>query len=82
VWRPADRAASRYHYRPVDVPPGARSLRVELAFDRSAGVLDLGLFDPAGRFRGYSGGARDAFDVGETMATPGYLPGPLPAGSA
>ena len=81
VWRPADRAASRYHYRPVDVPPGARSLRVELAFDRSAGVLDLGLFDPAGRFRGYSGGARDAFAVGETVATPGYLPGPLPAGS-
>jgi len=81
VWWPGDRAAQRYRYVPVDVPPGARSLRVELAFDRSAGVLDLGLFDPAGRFRGYSGGARDAFVVGETTATPGYLPGPLPAGT-
>jgi hypothetical protein len=66
---------------PVDVPPGTRSLRVELRFDRSAGVLDLGVFDPAGAFRGYSGGARDAFVVGERAATPGYLPGPLPAGT-
>jgi hypothetical protein len=66
---------------PVDVPPGTRSLRVELGFDRSAGVLDLGVFDPAGEFRGYSGGARDAFVVGETAATPGYLPGPLPTGT-
>jgi hypothetical protein len=81
VWRPEDRASSRYHYVPVDVPPGTRSLRVELGFDRSAGVLDLGVFDPAGAFRGYSGGVRDAFVVGEEAATPGYLPGPLPAGT-
>jgi hypothetical protein len=66
---------------PVDVPAGARSVRVELGFDRSAGVLDLGCFDPAGGFRGYSGGARAEFVVGESTATPGYLPGPLTAGT-
>ena len=38
------------------------------------------MFDPAGRFRGYSGGARDAFAVGREWATPGYLPAELPAG--
>jgi hypothetical protein len=81
LWRPEDRAADRYRYVPVDVPPGARSLRVELTYDRSAGVLDLGVFDPAGGFRGYSGAAREAFVVGETTATPGYLSGPLPAGT-
>ena len=81
VWRPEDRAADRYHYVPVDVPAGARSLRVEFSYDRSAGVLDLGVFDPVGGFRGYSGSARETFVVGETAATPGYLPGPLAAGT-
>jgi hypothetical protein len=81
VWQPADRAESRYRYVPIDVPPGTAELRVALAYDTSAGVLDLGCFGPAGEFRGYSGGARDSFAVAETRATPGYLPGPLPAGT-
>jgi len=80
-WRPEDRAASRYHYLPVDVPAGAAGLRVALEYDRTSGaVLDLGLFDPAGSFRGWSGGARDWFAVTPEWATPGYLPGELPAG--
>ncbi len=73
VWRPQDRASSRYHYVPI---PGAE-FRVELEYDRSAGVIDLGLFDEAGRFHGYSGGARDSFTVTGSYATPGYLPGPV-----
>lgn len=81
VWRPDDRVEAPYRYLPVDVPAGSRALRVELDYDRSAGVLDLGCFDPSGGFRGYSGGARESFVVGESMATPGYLPGPLPAGT-
>jgi hypothetical protein len=50
-------------------------------------VIDLGLFDPRGSqfpggpgFRGWSGSARSEFFVGSEEATPGYLPGPLPAG--
>ncbi|HYT26111.1 MAG TPA: hypothetical protein VEP73_06485, partial [Actinomycetota bacterium] len=35
-------------YVPVDVPPGVRRLTVRCAYDRSAGVLDLGLFDANG----------------------------------
>lgn len=81
AWRPEDRTASRYHYLPVDVPAGAEGLRVALEYDRTSGaVLDLGLFDPAGCFRGWSGGARDWFAVTPGWATPGYLPGELPAG--
>lgn len=80
VWRPEDRAEDRYRYVPVDVPAGARVLRVELAYDRTAGVLDLGLFDPDGQFRGYSGGARGSVAVARDWATPGYLSGELPAG--
>jgi hypothetical protein len=50
-------------------------------------VIDIGLFDPRGSdfpgdagFRGWSGSARQEFTIAPTEATPGYLPGPLPAG--
>jgi hypothetical protein len=79
VWTPEDRFASAYHYLPVDVPPGTAAVRVSLEYDRAAAVLDLGCLDTAG-FRGWSGGARESFVIAESAATPGYLPGPLPAG--
>jgi len=79
-WFPDDRAAAPYRYLPVDVPRGAEGLAVRLAYDRSAGVLDLGCFGPAG-FRGWSGGARDGFVITAGAATPGYLPGELEAGT-
>ena len=44
------------------------------------GVLDLGCVGPAG-FRGWSGGARDAYTIAADWATPGYLPGELEPGS-
>lgn len=78
IWRPTDRASCRYQYVPIDVGPDG--FTVTLAYGRGAGVLDLGLFDPAGDFRGYSGGARDTFTVTPGWATPGYLPGDIPAG--
>ncbi|HZM76944.1 MAG TPA: CehA/McbA family metallohydrolase [Candidatus Limnocylindrales bacterium] len=78
VWRPSDRAENRYHYVPFDAGPDG--FTVTLAYDRRAGVLDLGLFDPAGNFRGNSSSARDTFTVTPQWATPGYLPGEVPAG--
>jgi hypothetical protein len=82
VWRPEDRAEATYHYLPIDVPPRCPGLRVKLDYDRSAGVIDLGCFGPAG-FRGWSGCARAEFVITPSAATPGYLPGvaapgPLP----
>lgn len=76
---PEDRAASPYVYLPVDVPAGCAGLTVELAYDTSAGVLDLGCFGPSG-FRGWSGGARSRYVITPTAATPGYLPGELEPG--
>src|SRR5690348_5137342 len=81
TWWPADRAEATYRYLPVEVVAGQRALHVELRYDRGAGVLDLGCFDPHGAFRGWSGGARAQFTVAEDWATPGYLPGPLPDGA-
>jgi len=50
-------------------------------------VLDLGIFGPAGHdlgnaagFRGWSGGARDRFEISSAYATPGYLAGPIEPG--
>ena len=78
-WTPDDRVGSRYHYLTVEVPAGARSLRVRLSYDRTAGLLDLGCLGPAG-FRGWSGSARDGFVIAPDAATPGYLPGELEPG--
>jgi len=79
-WTLDDRFASPWHYLPVDVPPGACAVRVDLGYDRSSAVLDLGCAGPAG-FRGWSGGARRSFVITAEEATPGYLPGELEAGT-
>ncbi|MGI8574599.1 MAG: CehA/McbA family metallohydrolase [Egibacteraceae bacterium] len=79
-WTADDRAESVYQYVPFDVPSGAPAVSLRLEYDGTRAVLDLGLFD-AERFRGYSGGARSEFVVTPSDATPGYLPGPLPAGT-
>src|ERR1700742_3607798 len=76
-----DRIAAPWHYLPFEVPAGTAALRVTLAYPRDSGaVLDLGCFGPAG-FRGWSGGARDPFVVSELAAPPGYLAGPVDAGT-
>jgi hypothetical protein len=79
-WTMTDRIASAWHYLPVEVPAGSHGLRVELEYDRSAAVLDLGCTGPAG-FRGWSGGARRSFVITADAATPGYLGGELEPGT-
>jgi hypothetical protein len=79
-WTIADRIASAWHYLPVEVPAGSCGLRVELDYDRSGAVLDLGCAGPGG-FRGWSGGARRSFVIAPDAATPGYLAGELDPGT-
>ena len=75
------------------LPPGVQRISVATSHDDfsvagvARNVLDLGIFGPAGYdlgnaagFRGWSGGARDHFEVSSTYATPGYLPGPIEPG--
>ena len=78
----------RYQYVPFTVPAGATRLTIGLAYDRAAGanVLDLGLYEPGSldlgtpALRGWSGDAAAQVTIGPADATPGYWPGPLPAG--
>lgn len=86
--------APDFVHLPVDLPPGVRELHVAYAYDRPAvpagtqgNALDIGLFDQRGTalggrgFRGWSGGARKEFFVRADDATPGYVAGPLHAGT-
>lgn len=85
---PADRVTGRYQYVPFDVPAGTGTLRINYQYDRANGgnVVDLGLFEPGPldfgtrAFRGYSGGSKSAVMFSAAETTPGYRPGPLPAG--
>ncbi|ATY31573.1 CehA/McbA family metallohydrolase [Sphingomonas psychrotolerans] len=74
--------ADHERYKPLsfDVPKGVERITVTLDYDKAnKTVIDLGLWDPE-RFRGWSGGARSRFTLSASDATPGYLPGALPAG--
>jgi hypothetical protein len=82
-------------YLPVDIPEEIGEIAVAYSYDRPeppgglrGNALDIGIFDERGTgvpdgpgFRGWSGGARDSFVIGRTHATPGYLPGPVNAGT-
>ncbi|GLY85911.1 CehA/McbA family metallohydrolase [Actinoallomurus iriomotensis] len=89
-----DTGAADFVYLPVQVPKGVQKIAVEYSYDKPsvpAGTpgnsCDIGVFDQRGTklggkgFRGWSGGARTAFEISATEATPGYLPGPVEAGT-
>lgn len=74
--------AVSYDYDTPQVPDGTQG-----------NALDIGVFDERGTpqgsgnapdlrgFRGWSGGARKQFTISAERATPGYLPGPIQAGT-
>uniref|UniRef100_A0AAU2V7D9 CehA/McbA family metallohydrolase n=1 Tax=Streptomyces sp. NBC_00003 TaxID=2903608 RepID=A0AAU2V7D9_9ACTN len=81
-------------YLPVEVPHGVRELAVSYAYEKppqpagtTGNALDIGVFDERGTglggagFRGWSGGARTEFFIRADDATPGYLRGPVRAGT-
>lgn len=83
-----------YVYLPVEIPRGVREIRVSYAYERPSvpagtqgNALDIGIFDQRGTelggkgFRGWSGGARTEFFLRADEATPGYVAGPLKAGT-
>lgn len=83
-----------YVYVPVEVPPGVREIKVSYTYEKPSvpagtpgNALDIGIFDERGTdlggrgFRGWSGGARTEFFIRTDEATPGYVPGPVRAGT-
>jgi predicted metal-dependent phosphoesterase TrpH len=82
-------------YIPLKVPGGVNRITVAYNYDRpvppagqAGNALDIGMFDESGielgnarGFRGWSGGFRTEFTISASDATPGYLPGPVRAGT-
>ena len=66
---------------PFDVPQGVHRLTVDIHYtDREKEtVLNTEIADPF-RFRGTSGSNKNHFTIGESDATPSFLPGTIPAG--
>ncbi|PKV86308.1 CehA/McbA family metallohydrolase [Streptomyces sp. TLI_146] len=86
--------APDFVYLPVEVPRGVREIAVSYAYEKATvpagtqnNALDIGIFDERGTelggkgFRGWSGGARTEFFIRADAATPGYIPGPVRAGT-
>ncbi len=78
---------SKHHIPfPVKVPPGTTHLTIRLTYtpaevDDIRNMLTLSVFDPAGwRGAGHRHGTQHDVVIGPDGATPGYLPGPIPAG--
>jgi hypothetical protein len=75
----------RYRYLTFDVPAGVTRIDVALQVERPA-MVGLGLFDPRGcghgspGFRGVTGAERREVFIGLREATPGFVPGAIPAG--
>jgi hypothetical protein len=61
-----------------EVPSGVRRISVDFSYTgkENKTALDLGIADPQ-RFRGNSGGNKSHFTIGESDATPSYLPGAI-----
>jgi hypothetical protein len=92
TWLPSDPDTGSHRLLPFDVPAGTTRIDVRYSVEPLEGqgrpLLDIGLFDPAGTgfldpsgFRGWSGSFRPAFSISPTDATPGYLRGPIFAGT-
>ncbi len=86
--------AADFVYLPVEVPRGVNQIAVSYTYDKPSvpsgtpgNSCDIGIFDERGTalggkgFRGWSGGARTSFVVNSDATTPGYLPGPVNAGT-
>jgi hypothetical protein len=86
--------AADFVYLPVKIPAGVNKISVQYSYDRPSvpagtpgNACDIGIFDERGialggkGFRGWSGGFRTAFEISNSEATPGYLPGPINAGT-
>ena len=84
---PKQQQTERYVYVPFEVSAGVTRIDLELRYQKTdLNVVDLALMEPGSTafgtkaFRGWSGGERSSIFVSTGDATPGYWPGPIPAG--
>ena len=84
-----DQESRRYVYVPLEIPDGITSFTIRYDYDTKGGAnaIDIGVIEPGpltlggAAIRGWSGGARSEVRIGVDDASPGYWPGPIPAGT-
>lgn len=75
-----DRKRADYKYVYFDVPKQADVIHVSYDYLKTPpkkNVVDIGIFDSKGSFRGWSGSNRMSFFISNFAATPGYLLGKI-----
>lgn len=66
---------------PFEVPAGTAEIEVRHPVQQSENILDYGLHDPSGTFRGWGGGNSEPIVVGAQASSRSYLTGPIAAGT-
>lgn len=66
---------------PFEVPAGTAELEIAHPVQQPENILDYGLHEPSGAFRGWGGGNVEPIVVGVQASSRSYLVGPLPAGT-
>jgi uncharacterized protein (TIGR03382 family) len=66
---------------PFEVPAGTAEIQIDHDDLSAVNILDWGLADPAGKFRGWGGGNTESAIVGELAASRSYLAGPIGPGA-
>lgn len=65
---------------PFDVPEGIVEIEIQHDDLSPTNILDWGLLEPSGAFRGYGGGNTEPAIIGVDRASRSYLTGPIAAG--
>jgi hypothetical protein len=71
----------KHFFLPFDVPAGTTEIQIHHDDLSDQNILDWGLVDETGKFRGWGGGNTEDAIVGVDAATRSYLPGPINAGT-
>lgn len=74
-------AGGDYVVVPFDVPAGMVEVQVAHSDGSPEVILDWGVWQPDGGFRGWGGGLGDDAIIGVDESSRGYLEGPIPAGT-
>ena len=75
---PGDEA--RHFFLEFDVPAGTKEIQIAHDDLSAENILDWGLVDAQGRFRGWGGGNEEDAVVGELAASRSYVTGPIEPG--
>src|SRR5262245_19588258 len=66
---------------PIEVPVGTVEIQIPHADGSDFDILDWGVWQPDGQFRGWGGGNEEDAIIGVDQSSRSYLPGPIAAGT-